>query len=196
MASPFFYILNAATMNEYQKMMAGLDFNGADPALNAKRDHAHQVQTAVNQSDDLGEVQRQLNDLLQLGEGCFIKPPIQFEFGCNIRMGDRCFINLGCTFLDGGQITLGHHVMVGPHCQFYSAGHDLDYRKRRNWETICNPITVEDDVWIGGNVVITQGVTIGKGAVVAANSLVNKDVPAHTLVGGTPAKVIRKLDLD
>ncbi|MGL6170973.1 MAG: DapH/DapD/GlmU-related protein, partial [Vibrio sp.] len=87
----------------------------------------------------------------------------------------------------------GNHVLIGPNVQFYTASHPLDYRRRRAWETICQSIVIEDDVWIGGNVVINQGVTIGARSVVAANSVVNQDVPSDSLVGGTPARILRSL---
>ena len=96
--------------------------------------------------------------------------------------------------LDNASITIGNHVLIGPNAQFYTPSHPLDYRKRREWEIICLPITVEDDVWIGGNVVICQGVTIGARSVVAAGSVVTKDVPPDTMVGGQPAKLIKRLD--
>ena len=96
--------------------------------------------------------------------------------------------------LDGAKITIGNNVMIGPNTQLYCAGHDLNYINRRNWETICDAITIEDDVWIGGNVVINKGVTIGARSVIAANSVVNIDVPPDSLYGGTPAKLIRQLN--
>ena len=95
--------------------------------------------------------------------------------------------------LDGAKITIGSNVMIGPATQFYTPSHSLDCLQRRKWETFCKPITIEDDVWIGGYVVINQGVTIGARSVVAANSVVNSDVSPDTLVGGAPAKVIRQL---
>lgn len=103
------------------------------------------------------------------------------------------FINMNVVMLDGAPITIGDHVLIGPSTQFYTASHSLDYRRRQAWETICKPIVIEDDVWIGGNVVINQGVTIGARSVVAANSVVNQDVPPDTLVGGTPARILRSL---
>ena len=87
-----------------------------------------------------------------------------------MSIGSHTFINMNATLLDGASITIGDHVLIGPNAQFYTASHSLDYRSRRQWETICLPIVVEDDVWIGGNVVINQGVTIGARSVIAANS--------------------------
>ena len=95
--------------------------------------------------------------------------------------------------LDGANITIGNNVMIGPSVQFYTASHSTNHLERRQWQTFCKPITVEDDVWIGGNAVINQGVTIGARSIVAANAVVNHDIPADCMVGGTPAKIIKKL---
>lgn len=114
----------------------------------------------------------------------------------NIFIGDQTFVNAGAIWLDNAPITIGSHVLIGPNSQLFTPTHSLDYRSRRNWETWCLPITIEDDVWIGGNVCICQGVTIGARSVVAAGSVVTSDVPPDTLVGGTPAKVIKALNND
>ena len=98
---------------------------------------------------------------------------------------------MNVTMLDGAKITIGNNVLIGPNTQFYCASHDLNYRNRRNWAAIWDSITIENDVWVGGNVVINQGVTIGARSVIAANSVVNCDVPPDSLYGGTPAKLIR-----
>ncbi len=124
----------------------------------------------------------------------YIQPPFMCEFGKTISIGEETFVNMNVVMLDGAHITIGSHVLIGPSCQFYTASHSLDYRSRRQWETFCKPIVVEDDVWIGGNCVINQGVTIGARSVIAANSVVNHDVPPDCLYGGTPAKLIRRLD--
>ena len=113
-----------------------------------------------------------------------------------IEIGDNTFINMNVVMLDGANIRIGNNVLVGPSAQFYTASHSLDHLSRRKWETFCLPITVEDDVWIGGNSVINQGVTIGARSVIAANSVVNSDVPPDCLYGGTPAKLIRHLNTE
>ena len=101
---------------------------------------------------------------------------------------------MGVLMLDGAQITIGDHVLVGPNAQFYTASHSTDYKSRRRWETFCKPIAIEDDVWIGGNAVINQGVTVGARSIIAANSVVNHDVPQDVIVGGAPARVLKNLN--
>jgi maltose O-acetyltransferase len=181
-------------MTEMEKMMNGMVFDGADPEMEAIRSKAGHLLLQINQcADATARHQLQTQLYRQIGQQSVVQPPFYCEFGETISIGDETFINMNVTMLDGAKITIGNHVLIGPNTQFYTPAHALDYRSRRSWETFCKPITVEDDVWIGGNVVINQGVTIGARSVVAANSVVNQDVPADSLVGGTPARVLRSL---
>ncbi|WP_299568593.1 sugar O-acetyltransferase [uncultured Shewanella sp.] len=181
-------------MTEFEKMTQGQVFNGGDRELNAMRDDATLRLVELNQTvEDASRVGLFKRLFAHFGEGSVIRSPFSCEFGKTISIGDNSFINLNVTMLDGSFITIGDNVLIGPNAQFYSASHDLDYRQRKNWETYCLPIVIANDVWIGGNVIINQGVTIGARSVIAANSVVTKDVPADCLYGGTPAKLIRHL---
>ncbi|AIW21664.1 sugar O-acetyltransferase [Vibrio coralliilyticus] len=181
-------------MTEFEKMVAGQLFNGADGSVNRIREQATRLLQELNHNtSDSQRVDTCRQLLKRFGEASMIRSPFLCEFGKTISIGDNTFINMNVTMLDGAEITIGNHVLIGPNTQFYTAGHSLDYRSRRGWETTCLPITVEDDVWIGGNVVINQGVTIGARSVIAANSVVTRDVPPDSLYGGTPAKLIRHL---
>ncbi|MCF1428622.1 MAG: sugar O-acetyltransferase [Shewanella sp.] len=181
-------------MTELEKMISGEAFDGGDAEICALRDRAFARVHEINQCVDVDKAQPLLVELLGgMGEESLIRPPFRCEFGKTIRIGRKSFLNSGVTMLDGAPITIGDNVMVGPNVQFYTASHSLNHLERRNWATHCRPITVEDDVWIGGNAVINQGVTIGARSVVAANSVVNRDVPPDCLVGGTPARIIRQL---
>ncbi|WP_114765822.1 sugar O-acetyltransferase [Vibrio rhodolitus] len=182
-------------MTEFEKMVAGLAFDGGDESINQIRDRAALLLADLNKAtaEDSREALYQAL-FAHYGKGSIIRSPFSCEFGQTIKIGAKTFINMNATFLDGAPITIGNHVLIGPNAQFYTAGHSLDYMSRRNWETFCKPIVVEDDVWIGGNVVINQGVTIGARSVIAANSVVTKDVEPDCLYGGTPAKLIRRLE--
>ena len=180
-------------MTEFEKMMNGMIFDGEDAEIQAVRANAYPLKVAINQHP--GDAPRELVEQLvgSFGEDSHILPPFLCEFGKTIHIGAHTFINMGATMLDNAEIRIGDHVLIGPNVQFYTPTHSLDYQSRERWETFCKPIVVEDNVWIGGHVVICQGVTIGARSVVAANSTVTRDVPPDTLVAGSPAKVIRQL---
>ena len=182
-------------MTEFEKMVAGEAFDGGDASINDVRDRASLLLAELNNATQEAQRQELYTQLFaQYGTGSMIRSPFSCEFGQTVSIGDKTFINMNATFLDGAEITIGNHVLIGPNAQFYTASHSLDHLSRRHWETFCKPIVVEDDVWIGGNVVITQGVTIGARSVIAANSVVTKDVEPDCLYGGTPAKLIRRLN--
>ena len=182
-------------MTEFEKMLQGEDFDGMDASVSDVRTKTAKLKLQFNQSITIAEQQAILGQMLgQLGEESIITPPFQCEFGKPISIGKNTFLNMNVIMLDNAPITIGDHVLIGPNVQFYTASHSLDFESRRRWETFSKPIVVEDDVWIGGNSVILQGVTIGARAVIAANSVVNKNVPPDSLYGGTPAKLIRKIE--
>lgn len=181
-------------MTEFEKMMAGNDFDGGDQGINAIRDNASHLLLTLNQTIDDTQRSELLHELMgSIPASSIVRSPFLCEFGKTIFIGEGTFINMNVTMLDGAKISIGDNVLIGPNTQFYTASHSLNHLERRNWETYCQPITVEDDVWIGGNVVINQGVTIGARSVIAANSVVNADVPPDCLYGGTPAKLIRRI---
>ena len=118
-------------------------------------------------------------------------PPFYTDCGKNLRIGKRVFINSGCKFQDQGGITIGNDVLVGHNCVVATLNHVMDPDRRA--DMIPAPVKIGDKVWIGANVTILQGVTIGEGAVIAAGAVVNKNVPPRTVVGGIPAKVIKRI---
>lgn len=183
-------------MTELEKMMSGQVFNGTDEEIEAIRTHATHALKAFNNNTDESQRDALQKDLFGKIGMSMVRAPFHCEFGKTIEIGEETFINMNVVMLDGAKITIGSHVLIGPSVQLYTASHSLDYRSRLKWETFCKPITIEDSVWIGGNSVINQGVTIGARSVIAANSVVNSDVPPDCLYGGTPAKLIRRLSED
>jgi len=121
-----------------------------------------------------------------------IRQPFYMDFGKNIEFGEDVFINASCHFQDHGGIRIGDNGFIGHQVVFATLDHDLDPKKRNDMHPA--PIVLEDDVWIGANAVVLKGVTIGEGSVVAAGSVVKKDVPKNVVVGGNPARVIKELD--
>jgi len=180
-------------MNEFEKMCSGLDYDALAPEFDLLRNNAFELLQKINQRQ-FNVAKPYLTELLNsIGENSFVCPPFLCEYGKTISIGRDTYINMGVTMLDNATISIGNNVLVGPSTQFYTPTHPLDYEQRRKWEIQCLPIVVEDDVWIGGNVVICQGVTIGARSVVAAGAVVTRDVAPDTMVGGMPAKVIKTL---
>jgi acetyltransferase-like isoleucine patch superfamily enzyme len=118
-------------------------------------------------------------------------PPFQVNYGKNTRIGKNVFINFDCTFLDLGGITIEDNVMLGPKVSLLTEGHPVAANERQTLTT--GNILIQKGAWIGAGAIILQGVTIGEHAVVAAGAVVSKDVPAHTIVGGIPAKHIKNI---
>lgn len=125
-------------------------------------------------------------------EGFALFPPFNSDCGKNIHLGENVFINSGCKFQDQGGIYIGDRSLIGHNVVLATLNHSLDPAKRSSLEPA--PIHIEEDVWIGSNATVLPGVRIGRGAVVAAGAVVTKDVPAMTIVGGVPAKPIKKID--
>jgi hypothetical protein len=119
-------------------------------------------------------------------------PPFYTTGGENIRVGRNVFINQNCTMYDLGGIDIGDEVMIGPNVSLITSGHPLEPSRRRDF-VIAKPIVIQKNVWIASGAIIIGGVTIGENSVVAAGSVVTRDVPPNTLVGGNPARVIRSI---
>ena len=126
-----------------------------------------------------------------VAETVAVFPPLYSDFGKNLRLGERVFINSGCRFQDQGGVTIGDDCLIGHNTVFASLNHDMDPARRA--DMIPAPIVVGRNVWIGSNSTILSGVTIGENAVVAAASVVTKDIPANTVVVGSPARVGRTI---
>lgn len=112
----------------------------------------------------------------------------------NIYLGDEVYLNVLCTILDCNEVRIGNHVMIGPSVQIYTAAHHLNAEERNQGWEVAKPITIEDNVWIGGAAILLPGVRIGKNAVVGAGAVVTRDVPPNTVVAGIPARTIREIE--
>ncbi len=122
-----------------------------------------------------------------------VVPPFRCDHGHGIVIGENTFINYGGIFLDGGMIRIGRNVKIGPSCRIYTPQHPVDYMGRREPKETAYPVTIGDDTWIGGSVTICPGVTIGSRCVVAAGSVVIRDIPDDSLAAGNPAVIKRRL---
>lgn len=117
-------------------------------------------------------------------------PPLYSEFGKNLRLGSNIFVNMGCRFQDTGGITIGDGALIGHGSTLTTLDHEIDPEQRGSMTPA--PIVIGRNAWLGAAVTVLPGVTIGEGAVIGAGAVVTRDVPPHTIVGGVPARLIRK----
>lgn len=130
---------------------------------------------------------------IKAGPGAFFEPPFRCDYGKNIKVGKMTYINTGCTILDTNKVTIGEHVLIAPNVSIFAAGHPIDPETRKTSYEYALPVTIEDNVWIGGNSVILPGVTIGKNSVIGAGSVVTKDIPENVIAVGNPCRVVREI---
>jgi acetyltransferase-like isoleucine patch superfamily enzyme len=144
--------------------------------------------------NDADEIRALFSELIgkKVDDSFLLIPPFYTAGGDEIRVGRNVFVNQNCTFYDLGGLDIGDDVLIGPNVSLITAGHPLEPAQRRA-VTIGKPIVIERNVWIAAGAIIIGGVTVGENAVVAAGSVVTKDVPPNTLVGGNPARVIRSI---
>ena len=178
-----------------ERMLAGESYNCLDSDLEAERRQVKALLRRFNRSELMQERRSILEQLLgQLGRDSIIEAPFHCTYGCNTYIGDHSYLNYSCIILDNNEVRIGHHVMVGPAVQIYTAAHPIEAAARiQGWE-VAKPITVADNVWIGGAAILLPGVCIGRNAVVGAGAVVSRDVPADTVVAGNPARVIRTIE--
>ncbi len=149
---------------------------------------------APSETTEREEIVRRL-----LGEtkGSFlIEQPFYCDYGYNIAIGENFYANVNCVMLDGARISFGDNVFIAPNCGFYTAGHPLDVARRNQGLEYARPITVGNNVWIGAQVCVLPGVTIGDNTVIGAGSVVTKDIPANVVAAGNPCRVIREITED
>jgi acetyltransferase-like isoleucine patch superfamily enzyme len=164
-------------------------------AANVKR--AMAITSKLNRLtyDDADEIRALFSELIgkEVDETFLLIPPFFTTGGDEIRVGRNVFVNQNCTFYDLGGLDIADDVMIGPNVSIITSGHPLEPSQRRT-TTLGKPIVIERNVWIAAGATIIGGITIGENSVVAAASVVTKDIPRNTLVGGNPAKVIRSID--
>lgn len=185
------------SMTEREKRDAGLWYDANnDPDALAERLAARRLTHELNQLDPADETRKQaiLRRLFaRVGKGVELLPPFQCDCGYLISLGDGSFVNYNAYFMDGAPITIGKKVYIGPNCGLYTAQHPLRWQERNTGLERALPIAIEDNCWLGGDVKVMPGVTIGAGSVIAAGSIVTRDVPAGVLAMGSPCRPIREI---
>ncbi|MCF6507426.1 sugar O-acetyltransferase [Blastococcus sp. MG754426] len=176
------------------RMLAGLPYRPDDPDLAADSRRAAALVSRYNAEADPHRRHALLAELLgAVGGGTTIRSDFRCDYGYRIRVGAHCFVNWGAVFLDVGPITLGDHVQLGPYVQLLTAVHPLDPAERRAGWQHAAPVTIDDNAWLGGGVVVLPGVTVGADTVVGAGAVVTADLPPGVVAVGNPARVVRTL---
>ena len=183
-------------MTEKDKMLAGELYDALDKEL---ADDRIRTRLLIKELNDSKENETELrNRILQnllpkAGQGLWLQPPFYCDYGYNIIMGEKVFFNFNCVVLDVTYVTIGSRTLFGPNVQIYTATHPMDHVQRASGVEFAKPISIGEDVWIGGSAVICPGVTIGDRTVIGAGSVVTKDIPADVFAAGNPCRVIRSV---
>ena len=181
--------------NQTTKLIHRQTPESAAMVANTKR--ATAITAAMNRltMNDADQVRALFSQLIgkEVDASFLLIPPFYTAGGQEITVGSHVFVNQNCTFYDLGGLDIGDEVLIGPNVSLITTGHPIDPSQRRS-VTIGKPIVIERNVWIGAGATVIGGVTIGENSVVAAASVVTKDVPPNTLVGGNPARIIRSIE--
>lgn len=182
---------------DYQEMLLGNLYLAGNILPENKSIHGKKIvqkinNTPIEEKETIVALERQVFGKTR--DNLYVTPPFQVDYGRHVEIGNNFYANMDCIFLDVNKIKIGNNVMVGPRVSFYTAGHPIDPQIRIEELEFGLPITVEDNVWIGGSATILPGVTIGKNSIIAAGAVVTKDVAANTIVGGNPAQLIRAIN--
>jgi maltose O-acetyltransferase len=185
------------TRSMRERMLAGDDYIADDPDLHRESLAAfaltHEINTA-HPSDVAGRHALLRRLLGAFGEDSEIRPPFRCDYGYQTTVGARTFANFGLVCLDVARVTIGDDVQIGPNVQLLTPTHPVQPGPRRaKWEG-GSPITIGDNVWLGGGVIVCPGVTIGENTVVGAGAVVTRDLPANVVAVGNPARVVREID--
>lgn len=182
-------------MTEKEKAARGMLYNANyDPELIRERDAAKEILWEYNRlrPTQRAERERLIRSLLgAVGDGFVIEQPFQCDYGYNIEIGRNFYSNHNLVILDAAKVIIGDHVFIAPNVGIYTAGHPLDTGQRAEGLEYVRPVTIGDDVWIGGGVSILPGVHIGNGTTIGAGSVVTRSLPARVVAVGNPCRVIR-----
>ena len=183
-------------MTEFEKCQAGLMYDTTFPGREASHLKCADLCWEYNHTrpSNMKKREKLIRKLFgKVGVNPYVEPNIFCGFGWNIEVGDNFFANNNCIFVDPGKITFGNNVFIGPSCGFYTAHHAIHPEPRNRLLEKALPITVGDNVWIGGGTVVTPGTKIGSNVVIGAGSVVVKDIPDNCIAFGNPCKPYRDI---
>ena len=183
-------------MNQRERMNKGLLYKAWLDGLSEDRLACRRKLHALNTicPDERDEIVDMLKNLFgRTGEQVFLEPPFHCDYGTNIEVGENFFANFNLTILDVGKVTIGANCQIAPNVSIYTAGHPVHPDVRNTGYEYGIPVTIGNNVWIGGNAVILPGVNIGDNVVIGAGSVVTKDIPSNMIAAGNPCRVIREI---
>ncbi len=178
---------------ENERLLSGKLYNVYAEELTKKYERKDRLLRQIN-DPRTSDSQSLLKKLLHsTGNHFYIEPPFFCDFGSNISVGDDFYANTNGIFLDSGKITIGDRVLIGPRVSLLAAGHPIDAAVRSNWLGFGHPITIGNDVWIGGGAIINPRVTVGSNVVIGSGAVVTKDIPDNVVVVGNPGHILRAI---
>ncbi|MCE5185632.1 MAG: sugar O-acetyltransferase [Planctomycetaceae bacterium] len=178
---------------EKEKMLAGELYNSLDAELVRERDFARRLTFAFNRTgpDEIDRRKAILRELLRAKGSFYIEPSFYCDYGYNIEIGDNFYANFGCVILDVNTVKIGDNALLAPNVQIYTAAHPTDPAVRLTGKEFAKPISIGDNVWIGGGAILCPGVKVGSNVTIGAGSIVTKDIPDNVIAAGNPCRVIR-----
>ena len=185
--------------SEKEKMLQGLPYKAFGTELLKERQVAKEKVFSFNNTrpTDIETRNKIINSLLGKTKGSFfIEPPFRCDYGYNISIGKNFYANYNLVILDCAKVTIGDNVLMGPNVSISTAGHPIHFKKRNEEWEYAFPITIENNVWLGSNVVINPGVTIGENSVIGSGSVLTKNIPSNVIAVGNPCKVKREITED
>lgn len=181
-------------MNQRERRDLGLPYI-SDQEVMEEQAVCRKILERFNRADrsDFDGLAKMVKELLGKSEDAFINPPFYCDYGTHIEVGKNFYANYNCTILDVAKVRIGDNCMLAPNVAIYTAGHPIHPVSRNSMYEYGAEITIGDNVWIGGNTVITPGVHIGNNVVIGSGSVVTKDIPDWVVAAGNPCRVIRKI---
>lgn len=186
-------------MNQKERMLAGLPYKAWLDGLSEERlDLRLKIHKFNSCSPDKkDEMKAMIKDIVgKCGKDIFIEPPFHCDYGKNIEVGENFYANFNCVILDVGKVKIGNNVMFAPNVSIYTAGHPIHPESRNSGYEYGIGITIGDNVWVGGSVVINPGVHIGNNVVIGSGGVVTKDIPDNVIAVGNPCRIIREITED
>ena len=181
-------------MDQVKRRDAGLPYV-SDDAVFEEQKRARRLTQKLNTMDrsDFDGIKAVTEELFGEANGVFLNPPFYCDYGDHISFGKNCFVNYNCTIIDVAKVTIGNNCLLAPNVAIYTAGHPIHPATRNSLYEYGIEVTLGDNVWVGGNVVICPGVHIGSNSVIGAGSVVTRDIPEWSVAVGNPARVIKTI---